>query len=98
MLRMSGGEGAELMRRWMAALLIAPAEERRGIVEAVEARIVSIHGSPTGSGTVDDETLLHIESEPEQKETHTEVVVRSFSGAPKASRRAAGGAESKRAG
>lgn len=35
----------DLARRWLAALLMVPAEERAGIVKAVEARIVEQFGS-----------------------------------------------------
>jgi len=42
--------GPELARRWVAALLMAPAEERAAIVEAVEARIYQEFGSPDSPG------------------------------------------------
>lgn len=79
LLRMAGGEGAELLRRWSAALLMAPAAERRAIVEAVEARIVELYAaeSPLVDGE-EEERLLHIESEPKKREGFTEVIVRSF--------------------
>ncbi|MEZ6319340.1 MAG: hypothetical protein R3B49_11420 [Phycisphaerales bacterium] len=37
--------GPELARRWVAALLVAPEEEREAIVEAVEARIYQEYGT-----------------------------------------------------
>lgn len=36
--------GPELARRWVAALLVAPEEDRAAIVEAVEARIYREYG------------------------------------------------------
>ena len=40
--------GPELGRRWLAALLLVPEEEREALVEAVEARIVQEFGTPSG--------------------------------------------------
>lgn len=34
----------ELARRWLAALLLVPAEERESVVRAVEAKITSMYG------------------------------------------------------
>jgi hypothetical protein len=79
LLRMAGGEGAELLRRWSAALLAAPASERRAIVEAVEKRIVELYAS---GDAATPETLLHIAGEPVERDGYTEMVVRSFTAAP----------------
>lgn len=73
LLRASGGEGAELLRRWVAALMTAPAEERRAIVEAVEQRITELYASDAAT-----EPLLHLESHPKPREGFTEIVVKSF--------------------
>lgn len=37
--------GADLARRWLAALLVAPEEEREAIVASVEARLVELYAS-----------------------------------------------------
>jgi hypothetical protein len=47
-------EGPELIRRWVAALLVAPVEERESIVEAIEQRITQLYGTSTGS---DDDVI-----------------------------------------
>lgn len=59
----------DLARRWLAALLLVPAGERLGLVEAVERSIVAEYGgalragdgpasSPTGERTADTATPL----------------------------------------
>lgn len=37
--------GADLARRWLAALLVAPENEREAIVASVEARMVELYAS-----------------------------------------------------
>jgi len=37
--------GPELGRRWLAALLMVPPEERESVVQAVESQIVAEYGS-----------------------------------------------------
>lgn len=37
--------GPELARRWLAALLLVPADQRESVVQAVEAQIVREFGS-----------------------------------------------------
>ena len=66
--------GPELARRWLAALLLAPAAEREGIVEAVERRMTEEYGSAPGTGS----ELIHMVSPPVQREGHVEQVVRTF--------------------
>lgn len=56
-LRVSGGEGAKLLRRSVAALMAAPPAERRGIVEAIEQRIVELYDVPTAVLHADAEQL-----------------------------------------
>lgn len=80
LLQQTGGEGAELCRRWVAALLLAPESERRSIVEAVEQRIVETYGeTPPRHPAEDAERLIHLVAPPTQHADHTEVVVRSYS-------------------
>lgn len=37
--------GTDLARRWLAALLVVPADEREGVVEAIETRVVEQYAS-----------------------------------------------------
>lgn len=84
LLRLSGGEGAELARRWVVALFAAPASDRRSIVEAVERRIIELYpprspkDSEAGVAEEADAGLLHIQEAPVSKDGYSEVVVRSF--------------------
>lgn len=42
--------GAELGRRWLAALMLVPPDERAAVVEAIERRIVDEYAGPGGDG------------------------------------------------
>ena len=44
--------GAELARRWVAALMMVPAEERLDVVGAVEERITRVYGAARESGVI----------------------------------------------
>ena len=44
--------GAELGRRWLACLLLAPEAEREGIVRSVEQRMAELYLEPDGRRTV----------------------------------------------
>jgi hypothetical protein len=46
--------GAELARRWLAALMIAPEDERPGIVDEIESTMVSLYRSGRGVSPADD--------------------------------------------
>lgn len=47
--------GPEIARRWVAALILIPEEERLAVIESVEAEIVRQYGSDKGpSDTPDD--------------------------------------------
>lgn len=35
--------GPEIARRWLAALLIVPEEDREAVVQAIEARIIEVY-------------------------------------------------------
>lgn len=92
LLRLSGGQGAELARRWLAALMLAPATEREAIVQAVEARMTELYDAAqpavddgaTGDAPGEDEgPLLHISTEPVQRPGYIERMVRSYEAAPK---------------
>ncbi|MFM9958693.1 MAG: hypothetical protein ACKVZJ_11500 [Phycisphaerales bacterium] len=78
MLRAFGPEGSDLVRRWVAALLLVPEHERRAVVEAVEARVSSFHASDRGP----EEPTLYVRSEPRQGEGYVEHVERAYVPAP----------------
>ncbi|MEM9083806.1 MAG: hypothetical protein AAGB34_09430 [Planctomycetota bacterium] len=79
MLELMKGGGPELGRRWLAALYRAPAEEREAIVDAIEARILSIYDDERKDQAA--ETMLHIAEDAVHKEGFTEQVIRSYSAA-----------------
>lgn len=86
--------GADLARRWVAALLIAPESERGAIVEAVERRMVEAFGSPSGTEAAEVETLLDIAEEPVQRDGYVEQIIRTY--ARRASPRGEGDARRER--
>ncbi len=61
--------GPELGRRWLAALLLAPASEREAVVEAVERRMSEEYGGGAA---------LTLSEPPVQRQGHVEQVVRSY--------------------
>jgi hypothetical protein len=73
---LSSEETAELARRWVAALLMVPAEERAVVVEAVEDRIVETYGTPAGDAPA--ERLVHVREPPAQREGYVEEVIRTY--------------------
>lgn len=66
--------GADLARRWLAALLVAPPEERPAIVEAIERRIVEVYANSTST----PDRMLHVAEPPVQREGYVEQVIRSY--------------------
>ncbi len=64
----------ELARRWLAALLAVPADEREAVVEAVETQIVSTYGGQAAP----EEREIRVVSAPEQREGYVETVERTF--------------------
>ncbi len=69
----------ELARRWLAALLLAPEQDRASIVAAVEQRMSDLYPAQAP----DEDTLLHIRSETRRHPTHTETIIRSYGPTPK---------------
>ena len=49
--------GASLTRRWVAALLLAPPEDRERIVESVSARLVSLYPLDDGTRSAERPTI-----------------------------------------
>lgn len=65
----------ELARRWVAALLLAPAEEHTEIVNSVEQRLVELYAS---SADPDDQPIVSLTSSAEQRDGYTETVTRDY--------------------
>ncbi len=68
---------AELARRWLAALLMIPEDERALVVDAVEDRIVREYGLTLGTGD-EDERVIHVHDPPHQREGYVEEVIRTY--------------------
>lgn len=58
--------GAELSRRWLACLMLAPESEREAIVRSIEQRMAELYLEPGSSRTID---LAH---PPEQRDGFVE--------------------------
>lgn len=59
--------GTDLARRWLAALLVVPKEERESVVQAIETRVVSLYAS----NPADDEPVsAQRSSKPETEESN----------------------------
>lgn len=90
--------GAELARRWLACLLLAPEGERRAIVEAVEARMAEQYGPAAEEGQADTtqaddapadaEREVNVVGPPVQREGYVEQVVTTYTKAPPTPRKA----------
>lgn len=61
--------GAELGRRWLACLLLAPESEREAIVAAVEQRMANLYLAPQQPA---DERTLDLAHPPQQREGYIE--------------------------
>jgi len=74
--------GADLARRWVAALFLAPEQERERIVEAVEARIVELYAldepASQGASTGAEEQTVDLVEPPVEKEGHVEQVIHTY--------------------
>lgn len=71
--------GAELGRRWLAALLLAPREDRESIVIAAERRLVETYGGGAGPGEASaDAPEVRVRSAPVQRDGHVEQVERTY--------------------
>lgn len=70
--------GAELARRWLACLMMAPEGEREAIVRSVEQRMAEVYMKPSGSRE------LHVTHPPEQREGFIEQKITTYSVDPHA--------------
>lgn len=76
----------ELARRWVAALLLAPEEERPAIVDSVERRMVEIYHQqlpgPETQGSGEETETVRLHSAPVQREGFVERAVVTYERAP----------------
>ncbi len=85
--------GADLARRWVAALMLAPAEERERIVEAVEAKIVELYAlDEQADDDIGEAAAASAEAQefdlvepPVQKEGRVEQTIHTYAAAAEAS-------------
>lgn len=71
-------ETPELARRWLAALMIVPEDERAEVVESVEQRLVEVYADQRNP---DDQPILSYTTPPTQHEGYTETVTRDYANA-----------------
>jgi hypothetical protein len=89
--------GIELSRRWLAALLLVPMDEREGVVASIESRIADVYAPASGIGPAAGKGL-NVVHPPVQREGYVEQVTTNFEliepAEPRASgkKRGAGGA------
>lgn len=84
--------GPELVRRWVASLLMVPRDEREGVVAAVEARIADLHERSWTAGEAaaaqalaqSDADLPHVTvvHPPSQRDGYVEQVITTYERAP----------------
>lgn len=78
--------GPDLIRRWVASLLLAPRDERERIVEAVERRMTELYAPAEGetetsqrtAAKQDEEPMVHLTSDVKQRAGYVEETVRSY--------------------
>ncbi|MEO1277915.1 MAG: hypothetical protein AAFV77_03050 [Planctomycetota bacterium] len=66
--------GAELARRWIACLMLAPEVEREAIVRSVEQRMAELYLS----NETQSERTVNVEHPPEQREGFIEQKVSTY--------------------
>lgn len=83
LLRLSGNP--DLVRRWVAALMNVPADERESVVLAVEQHLASEFELPPAIAAASAANVpeFDIASAPSKRDGYTEVVVRTYAPAPK---------------
>ncbi len=73
--------GPDLARRWLAALLLVPREDRQGVVESVEDRITSMYANKGGvaPNEPDQPREIDVVHPPVQHEGYVEQVRTTYS-------------------
>lgn len=69
--------GPELARRWLAALMLVPRDERESVIAAIESRLVHVYGQPSPAPVEAPEgpalaTPLTLIDEPVQRDGYVE--------------------------
>lgn len=67
--------GAELGRRWLACLMLAPEAEREAIVASIERRMAELY---LDNGDDDGERTLNVAHSPQQREGFVEQKVTTY--------------------
>ncbi len=74
--------GADLARRWVAALFLAPETEREEIVASVERRLVGLYAKEDAEAGEreggDSPQVLHLAEPPIQREGYVEQTIRTY--------------------
>ena len=68
--------GPDLARRWLAALMLVPREEREALVEEIEAKIAEVYAGDTNVHR--DEVEVHVTGLAVQKDGYVEQVTRTY--------------------
>ena len=78
--------GPDLARRWLAALLLVPREDRQGVVVSVEDRITSMYANADGiaSNEADEPREVDVVHPPVQHDGYVEEVRTTYSAPDKA--------------
>lgn len=84
--------GVELARRWVAALMLVPVDEREAVVSAIEARLAREYAGASYAG---EGRLTSVVHPPVQREGYVEQVFTSYSVAEDARRTGPGEAKGK---
>ncbi|MBY0261247.1 MAG: hypothetical protein K2Q20_02830 [Phycisphaerales bacterium] len=84
--------GVELARRWVAALMLVPVDEREAVVSAIEASLAREYAGASYSG---EGRLTSVVHPPVQREGYVEQVFTSYSVAESSRRPGPGEAKGK---
>lgn len=77
--------GPDMARRWLAALLLVPRDEREAIVRSVEQRICALYplGPEELPAAFDETPEIHVLHPPTQHEGYTEQVEVTYERTPR---------------
>lgn len=70
--------GAELGRRWLACLMLAPESEREAIVASIERRMAELYLDKGDNGANGDERTLNVAHPPQQRDGFVEQKVTTY--------------------
>ncbi len=89
--------GPDLARRWLAALLLVPRDERQSVVESVERRIASMFDPDAPLASTDDEEI-DIVFPPVQRQGYVEQTHKTYARKPEQGQHEATGDDASRRG